>query len=100
MINRLIGFDFAEAGAEETIKEIQRDEDQVYRLLVIPDRNDDLSYLSMEYIAFWKGLTWPWVLITATLKEMSQVFRLLDPLQLSDNIVVDKFDLVPFEERE
>lgn len=100
MINRLIGHELAETGAGETTKEIQPYEGQGFRLYDIPGRNDDLSYFSMEYIAFWKGLTRRLVLITATIKEMTKVFRLLDALELSFDIVVNKFDLVPFEERE
>ena len=100
MINRLIGFDLAETGAGETTREIQPYDGQGFRLFDIPGRNDDLSYFSMEYIAFWKGLTRRLVLITATIKEMSKVFRLLDALHLSYDIVLNKFDLVPFEERE
>ena len=56
MINKLIGFDLAETGAGETTKEIQPYDGQGYRLFDIPGRNDDLSYFSMEYIAFWKGV--------------------------------------------
>jgi hypothetical protein len=51
---------------------------------------------SMEYIAFWKGLTRRPMLTTATIKEMSKAFRLLDALQLTYDIVVNKFDLVSF----
>ena len=100
MINQLIGHNLAETGAGETTKEIQPYEGQGFCLYDIPGRNDDLSYFSMEYIAFWKGLTRRLVLITATIKEMTKVFRILDALQLSFDIVVNKFDLVPFEERE
>ena len=57
LINRLIGFDLAETGAGETTTEIQPYDGQGYRLFDIPGRNDDQSYFTMEYIAFWKGLT-------------------------------------------
>lgn len=100
MINRLIGFDLAETGAGETTTEIQPYDGLGYRLFDIPGRNDDQSYFTMEYIAFWKGLTGRLVLITATVKEMSKVFRLLDALNLRYDIVVNKFDTVPFEERQ
>lgn len=100
MINKLIGFDLAETGVGETTKEIQPYDGQGYRLFDIPGRNDDISYFSMEYIAFWKGLTGRLVLITATIKEMTKVFRLLDAINLRYDILVNKFDLVPFQERE
>jgi GTP-binding protein EngB required for normal cell division len=100
MINKLIGFDLAETGVGETTKEIQPYDGQGYRLFDIPGRNDDISYFSMEYIAFWKGLTGRLVLITATIKEMTKVFRLLEAINLRYDIVVNKFDLVPIEERQ
>ena len=100
MINKLIGFDLAETGAGETTTEIQPYDGQGYRLYDIPGRNDDQSYFTMEYIAFWKGLTGRLVLITATIKEMTKVFRLLDALNLRYDIVVNKFDTVPLEERQ
>jgi len=55
MINKLIGFDLAETGAGETTQEIQPYDGQGYRLFDIPGRNDDISYFSMEYIAFGKN---------------------------------------------
>ena len=100
LINRLIGFDTAETGAGETTMEIQPYDGQGYRLFDIPGRNDDQSYFTMEYIALRKGLTGRLVLITPTVKEMTKVFRLLDALNLRYDIVVNKFDSVPFEERQ
>jgi GTP-binding protein EngB required for normal cell division len=100
MINKLIGFDIAETGAGETTKEIRPYDGQRFRLFDIPGRNDDISYFSMEYIAFWKGLTGRLVLITTTIKEMIKVFRLLDAIHLRYDIVINKFDLVPVEERQ
>jgi len=52
MINKLIGFDLA-----ETTQEIETYDGRGYRLFDIPGRNDDISYFSMKYIAFWKGFT-------------------------------------------
>jgi GTP-binding protein EngB required for normal cell division len=100
MINKLIGYDLAETGAGETTTEIQPYDGPGYRLFDIPGRNDDISYFSMEYIAFWKGLTGRLILITATIKEMTKVFRLLDAINLRYDIVVNKFDSVPVEERQ
>ncbi|CAF1159430.1 unnamed protein product [Adineta steineri] len=100
IINKLIGKNLAEVGAGETTQEIQPYEGQGYRLYDIPGRNDDLSYFSMEYIAFWKALTARIVVITSTIKEMTKVFRLLDAIQLRYDIIVNKFDLVNLEERE
>jgi GTP-binding protein EngB required for normal cell division len=100
MINKLLGFDVAATGAGETTTEIAPYEGPGYRLYDIPGRNDDISYFSMDYVAFWKALTGRLVLITTTVKEMSKVFRLLDAINLRYDIVVNKFDLVPVEERQ
>jgi len=100
IINRLIGENVADVGACETTKEIQPYNGQGYRLYDIPGRNDDLSYFSMKYIAFWKALTSRFIVITVTIKEMTTVFRLLDAINLRYDIIVNKFDLVKVEERE
>lgn len=100
IINKLIGKDLAAVGAGETTTQIQPYVGQGYRLFDIPGRNDEMSYFSMEYISFWKGLTARLVIITATVKEMTKVLRLLDAIGLSYDIVVNKFDTVPYEERE
>jgi GTP-binding protein EngB required for normal cell division len=100
IINKLIGKDVAAVGAGETTTQIQPYEGQGYRLYDIPGRNDDMTYFSMEYISFWKGLTARLVVITATIKEMTKVFRLLDAINLKYDIIVNKFDTVPLEERD
>jgi GTP-binding protein EngB required for normal cell division len=100
MINKLLGVEVARTGAGETTTEIEPYDGPGFRLFDIPGRNDDLSYFSMEYVAFWKALTGRLVLITTTVKEMTKVFRLLDAIDLTYDIVVNKFDLVPVEERE
>jgi small GTP-binding protein len=100
IINKLLGKEVAEVGAGETTTRIQPYEGQGYRLFDIPGRNDDMSYFSMEYISFWKGLTARLVVITVTVKEMTKVFRLLDAIDLKYDIIVNKFDTVPLEERD
>ena len=100
IINKLIGKDIAAVGAGETTTQIQPYVGQGYRLFDIPGRNDEMSYFSMEYISFWKGLTARLVVVTATVKEMTKVLRLLDAIGLSYDIIVNKFDTVPYEERE
>jgi GTP-binding protein EngB required for normal cell division len=74
--------------------------DKVIAFFDIPGRNDDMSYFSMEYISFWKGLTARLVVITVTVKEMTKVFRLLNAINLKYDIIVNKFDTVPVEERD
>jgi len=100
MINKLINKEVAETGAGETTTKIEPYDGQGYRLYDIPGRNDDMTYFSMEYVAFWKGLTARVVLLTTSVKEMTKVFRLLDAINLKYDIVVNKFDLVKSEERD
>jgi len=100
VINKLVGKNVAEVGAGETTTQIDSYEGQGYRLFDIPGRNDELSYFTMEYISFWKGLTGRIVLITATVKEMTKVLRLLDAIGLTYDVVVNKFDNVSLEERD
>ena len=100
LINALLGAPVAEIGACETTKSVREHRGEGFSLYDIPGRNDDLTYFTMEYIAFWKGLTSRWVVITSTVKEMTKVLRLLDAIELPYDIVVNKFDLVKSEERE
>ncbi|CAF1002205.1 unnamed protein product [Rotaria sp. Silwood1] len=100
IINKLLGYDLAKIDARETTKEIQPYEGQNYRLFDISDRNDDISYFTMEYIAFWKGLTKILVLITTTITEMKKIFRLLDTINLRYDIIINKFDLIPIAKRQ
>ena len=100
MINKLIGSDLAATGPGVTTTQITPYDGSGYRLYDIPGRNDDTSYFSMEYVAFWKGLTARVVLLTASVREMTKVFRLLDAISLNYEVVVNKFDTVELEERE
>jgi len=100
IINEFIGSKVAKTGAGETTKEITPYDDRGYRLFDIPGRNDELSYFSMEYVGFWKGLTGRLIVIKSTIKEMSKVVRLLDELKLHYDIIVNKFDEVEADEQE
>lgn len=100
MINKLLGQELAATGVGETTKEIRAYNGFNYTLYDIPGRNDDVSYFSMQYVAFWKGLTRRLVLIHHTVKEMTKVFHLLDVIGLHYDIIINKFDRVELEERE
>ncbi len=100
MINKLLGKELAATGVGETTKEITDYNGLNYTLYDIPGRNDDVSYFSMQYVAFWKGLTRRLVLIHHTVKEMTKVFHLLDVIGLHYDIIINKFDVVELEERE
>lgn len=100
MVNSLLGKAVAEVGVGETTTEIQRYAGINYVLWDFPGNNDEVNYLSMEYIAIFKGLTKRIILIQATVKENSSIMRILDELQLQYDIVFNKFDKVIKEERE
>ena len=100
MINKLLGSDLAAIGHGETTTKIAYYDGSVYRLWDIPGRNDYISYFSMEYVQFWKGLTARVVLLKTTVKEMANVFQFLDAMSLKYDIVVNKFDTVPREAQE
>ncbi|CAF0878152.1 unnamed protein product [Adineta ricciae] len=94
MLNTLIGKTVAETGAGETTTTITPHKGSKFILWDIPGRNDEVSYFSMEYISFFKGLTRRLILIGSTVKENSSLMRLLDELGLKYTIVFNKFDLV------
>lgn len=98
IINSLLGQKIAEVGAGETTTKIVKYPGENFELYDIPGRNDEMSYFSMEYVAFWKGLTNRLIVITATFKEMTKVLSVLDAVNLSYDIVVNKCDNVPSQE--
>jgi GTP-binding protein EngB required for normal cell division len=100
MINKLLNCEVAETGYGEITKEIHSYEGNNYCLHDMPGKNDNVSYLSMEYVSFWKGLTSVVVLIQYTIKEMTSVIELLEAIEVPYDIVVNKFDQVPENERE
>ena len=53
-------------------------------------QEDDVSYFSLEYIGFWKGLTQRVILIQSDLKEMTTVLRLMEAISLSCIVVVNR----------
>lgn len=95
MLNALLGQEVAETGVGETTTKIKAYPGNRFTLWDIPGRNDEVSYLSMEYVSFFKGLSRRLILIQATVKENSSMMKLLDELKLDYDIVFNKFDLVP-----
>ncbi|CAF3393587.1 unnamed protein product [Rotaria sp. Silwood2] len=100
MINSLLGQKLAETGYGEITKVIQPYDGQSYRLYDVPGKNDDVSYFTVNYISFWKGLSYRLIIINHTVKEMTKVIKLLDAIQLQYDLIVNKFDQVPPEERD
>jgi len=99
MLNSLFGQKEAETGVGETTTEITPYQGSKYTLWDVPGRNDEVAYLNMEYIAFFKGLSRRLILIQATVKENSSMMKLLDEIGLHYAIVVNKFDSVNEEEQ-
>ncbi|CAF3886457.1 unnamed protein product [Adineta steineri] len=92
MINVLYGKEVAETGKGETTLRIQSYQATDFVLWDIPGKNDEVSYMSMQYISFFKGLTHRIILVTNTLKENSSMMKLLDAIGLDYDIVVNKMD--------
>ena len=99
MLNALLGKDLAETGLGETTTKIKAYPGTGYTLWDVPGRNNEVSYLSMEYISFLKGLTRRLILIQSTVKENSSLMKLMDELNLEYDIVFNKFDKVDEEEQ-
>jgi len=99
MLNALLGQKVAETGVGETTTKITPYSGTKFTFWDVPGRNDEVSYLSMEYISFFKGLTQRLILIQATVKENSSMMKLLDEIGLQYDIVFNKFDKVEQEEQ-
>jgi len=95
MLNRLFGEKVAEVGIGETTIKMTSYKTKDFILWDIPGKNDEVSYMSLQYISFFKGLTRRLILVTNTLKENSSMMKLLDAIGLDYDVVVNKMDLYP-----
>lgn len=100
MLNSLLGEKKAATGAGETTIEVTPYAGKGYTLWDVPGRNDEISYLSMQYISFFKGLSKRMILVYSTLKENSSLMKMLDAIGIKYDIVLNKFDQVDEEERD
>ncbi len=100
IINRLLNSNAAKTGYGETTTEVKHYPGINYVLWDIPGKNDQISYLSMEYVGLLKALSRRIILINTTMKENSNLCKLLDGLQLHYSIAVNKFDIVDDNEKE
>ncbi|CAF1358069.1 unnamed protein product [Rotaria sp. Silwood1] len=100
MLNALLGQKVADIGVGETTTKITSYNGTKFILWDVPGRNDEVSYFSMEYISFFKGLSRRLILIQATVRENSSMMKLLDEIGLHYDIVFNKFDKVEPEEQE
>ncbi|CAF2964834.1 unnamed protein product, partial [Rotaria sp. Silwood2] len=99
MLNSLLGEKKAATGVGETTLEVASYAGRNFVLWDIPGRNDEISYMSMQYMSFFKGLTRRLILVQHTVKENSSIMKLLDAIGINYDIVVNKMDRVEEEER-
>ncbi|CAF2874567.1 unnamed protein product [Rotaria sp. Silwood2] len=99
MLNSLLGEKKAATGVGETTLEVASYSGRNFVLWDIPGRNDEVSYMSMQYISFFKGLTRRLILVQHTIKENSSIMKLLDAIDIKYDIIVNKMDRVEEEER-
>ncbi|CAF3372532.1 unnamed protein product [Rotaria sp. Silwood2] len=99
MLNSLLGEKKAATGVGETTLEVSSYSGRNFVLWDIPGRNDEVSYMSMQYISFFKGLTRRLILVQHTIKENSSIMKLLDAIDIKYDIIVNKMDRVEEEER-
>jgi GTP-binding protein EngB required for normal cell division len=99
MLNALFGEKVAKTGIGETTIKMASYKTKDFILWDIPGKNDEVSYMSMQYISFFKGLIRRLILVTHTLKENSSMMKLLDAIGLDYDIVVNKMDLYEEEDR-
>ncbi|CAF3943419.1 unnamed protein product [Rotaria sp. Silwood1] len=100
LLNSLLGEKKTETGAGETTSQVTAYSSKQFTLWDAPGRNDETVYMTMEYISFFKGLTRRLILIQSSIKENSSMMKLLDEIDLSYDIVMNKFDLVDEDERQ
>ncbi|CAF3885887.1 unnamed protein product [Rotaria sp. Silwood1] len=100
MLNSLLGQNVADTGVGETTTKVTPYSGTEFTLWDVPGRNDEVSFFSMEYISFFKGLSRRLILIQATVKENSSMMKLLDEVGLHYDIVFNKFDKVEPDEQE
>ncbi|CAF4655138.1 unnamed protein product [Rotaria socialis] len=92
MLNALYGEKVAETGIGETTIQLTSYKTEHFVLWDVPGKNDEVSYMSMQYMSFFKGLTRRIILVGNTLKENSSMMKLLDAVGLDYDIVVNKMD--------
>ncbi|CAF3763859.1 unnamed protein product [Rotaria sp. Silwood1] len=100
ILNAILGQKLAKTGVGETTKKIVSYSSTHFTLWDVPGRNDEINYMNMEYISFFKGLSKRLLLIEATVKENSSMMKLLDAIGLHYAIVFNKFDKVDDDEQQ
>lgn len=99
MLNSLLEENVAETGYGETTMQLTPYPRINFVIWDVPGRNDEVSYMTMQYISFLKGLTRRLILIKNTVKENSSIMKLMDTMGLNYAIVLNQYDLVPDTEK-
>lgn len=99
MVNAFIGVDKAEVGVGETTTIPAPYSGPNFVVWDMPGRNDEVSYMTMQYVALLKGLKQRVILVKSTLKENSHLMRFLDANELHYIVVVNQMDLIEEDNR-
>ncbi|CAF3432482.1 unnamed protein product [Rotaria socialis] len=92
LLNALYGTKVAETGIGETTIQVTSYRTEHIVFWDVPGNNDEVSYMSMQYISFFKGLTRRIILVTHTLKENSGMMKFMDAIGLDYDVVINKMD--------
>ena len=99
LVNAFTNSSAAPVGPTHSTTSITGYQGSNYTIFDLPGLNDDVSYLDKEYIALLKGASHRVVVVTATVKQMKKLINLFEHLELSYDIVVNKFDLIEVDGR-
>lgn len=100
ILNGILGSNVAETGYGETTTDIKPYLGTNFFIWDIPGKNDEISYMTMPSISFWKGLKKRLIVIQSTVKENSSMMKLMDAIGLNYDIVVNKLDIINSEQQQ
>jgi small GTP-binding protein len=100
ILNGILGNNVAATGYGETTTEIRPYPGANFFIWDIPGKNDEVSYMTMASISFWKGLNKRLIVIQSTVKENSSMMKLMDAIGLNYDIVVNKLDIINQEQQQ
>ena len=99
LVNAFTNTTAAPVGPTDSTTSITGYQGSTFTIFDLPGLNDDVSYFVQEYISLLKGVSHRVVVVTATVKQMKKLINLFEYLELSYDIVVNKFDLIDVDER-
>lgn len=100
LVNAFTNSSVAAVGPAHSTDTITAYQGNNYTIHDLPGLNDNHSYFTNQYISLIKGVRHRVVMITSTVKQVKKLINLFESLNLSFDIVVNKFDLIEFEQRE